>query len=151
MWKKVLLGLLVLFLALQLLRPTKNRGPAPGPDDLIVRSDPDPGIKQLLVNACYDCHSNQTRYPWYTEIQPVGWWIANHVKEGKSHLNFSTLGQLPPKRAAHKLEECANEVSEGEMPLASYKIAHANARLTPAQRKLLSNWFGIEQARYQPE
>jgi len=151
MWKKVLLGLLVLFLALQLIRPTKNQGPAPGPEDLIVRTDPDPGIKQLLITACYDCHSNQTRYPWYTEIQPVGWWITNHVKEGKSHLNFSALGQLPPKRVAHKLEECANEVSEGEMPLTSYKLVHPSARLTPAQRKLLSNWFGIERAKYQPE
>ncbi|MFT3868825.1 MAG: heme-binding domain-containing protein [Nibricoccus sp.] len=151
MWKKVLIGLLVLFLAIQLLRPAKDQGLPPGPNDLIVRTDPDPGIKQLLVNTCYDCHSNQTRYPWYTEVQPFGWWIAHHVKEGKSHLNFSTLGELSPKRAAQKLEQCADEVSEGEMPLASYKLAHPAARLTPAQRKLLSNWFGIERAKYQPE
>ena len=151
MWKKILIGLLVLFLAIQLVRPTKNQGPAAGPDDLIVRTDPDPGIKQLLVASCYDCHSNQTRYPWYAEVQPVGWFLANHVKEGKSHLNFSAIGQLTPKRAAHKLEQCADEVAEGGMPLTSYKLAHPDARLTPEQRKLLSNWFGLERSRYQTD
>lgn len=147
MWKKILLGLLIVFVALQFVRPAKNQGPADDPNDLIVRTAPDPAVKQLLETACYDCHSNRTRYPWYAEIQPVGWWLADHVKEGKSHLNFSTIGHLPPKRIAHKLDECAAEVGEGEMPLASYKIAHADARLTPAQRKLLSDWFGLESAR----
>ncbi len=148
MWKKILLGLIVLFLAIQLIRQPKNLGPARGPDDLIVRTAPDPEIGLLLENACYDCHSNQTRYPWYAEVQPVGWWLASHINEGKEHLNFSTIGQLTPKRAGRKLDQCAEEVTEGGMPLASYKLAHPNARLTPAQRKTLGNWFGIERAKY---
>jgi hypothetical protein len=141
----------VIFVALQFVRMPKNLGPAAGPDDLIVRTDPDPGIKRLLETSCYDCHSNQTRYPWYAEVQPIGWWLASHVKEAKGHLNFSTIGQLTPKRAAHKLEQCADEIEEGSMPLTSYKLAHPDARLTPAQRKLLSNWFGIERAKYPTE
>jgi len=147
MWKKILLGLLVLFLAIQFVRLPKNSGPAAGTDDLIVRTAPDPEARRLLETACYDCHSNQTRYPWYAEIQPVGWWLANHIKEGKGKLNFSTFGQLTPKRAAHKLEECSLAVAEGEMPLTSYKLAHPDARLTPAQQKFLSNWFSIERAK----
>jgi len=146
MKKRLLLGLLVLFAAIQLIRQPKNLGPSNGPDDLIVRTAPDPEVSRLLQTACYDCHSNTTRYPWYAEIQPVGWWLANHVKEGKGHLNFSTFGRLPPKRAAHKLEQCADEVTEGGMPLPSYKLAHPDARLTPDQQKLLGNWFGLERA-----
>ena len=151
MVKKILLGLLVLLLAIQFIRQPKNLGPAAGPDDLIVRTAPDPEIRRLLENSCYDCHSNRTRYPWYAEVQPVGWWLASHVNEAKGKLNFSTFGQYTPKRAAHKLEQSADEITEGGMPLSSYKLAHPAARLTPAQQKLLANWFGLERARIQPE
>lgn len=152
MWKRIFLGVLVILVAIQFIRQPKNLSPAgPGPDDLIVRTAPDPAIRLLLETACYDCHSNHTRYPWYADVQPVGWWLANHITEGKNHLNFSTFGQLTPKRAANKLDECADEVTEGGMPLASYKFAHPEARLTPAQRKLLSNWFGLEQAKFPAE
>lgn len=151
MWKKILVGLCIVFVAIQFVRMPKNQGAAPGSDDLIVRTAPDPSIQKLLESACYDCHSNQTRYPWYAEVQPVGWWLANHINDGKKHLNFSTLGQLSPKRAAHKLEECSDIVEDGDMPLTSYKLVHSDARLTPAQRKLLSNWFGIERSKYPTE
>ena len=148
MWKKLLLGALAFIVAIQLIRQPKNLGPSNGPDDLIVRTEPDPEIRRLLETACYDCHSNHTRYPWYAEVQPVGWWLASHVNEAKENLNFSTFGLLAPKRAALKLETCADEVTEGSMPLSSYKLAHPDARLTPAQQKLLSNWFGLERSRY---
>ncbi len=151
MVKKILLGFLVLLLAIQFIRQPKNFDPAAGPDDLIVRTAPDPEVRLLLETACYDCHSNRTRYPWYAEVQPIGWWLARHVKAAKEHVNFSTIGQLTPKRAARKLEACANEIIDGEMPLASYKLAHPAARLTPTQQKLLSDWFGFERARIQPE
>jgi hypothetical protein len=151
MWKKILLGLLALFLAMQLIRQPKNLGPASGSEDLIVRTAPDPEIRRLLETACYDCHSNHTRYPWYAEIQPVSWWLASHVDEAKHQLNFSTFGQLTPKRAAHNLEACDDEVTEGGMPLPSYKLAHPDARLTPAQRKLLGDWFGLERAKFPVE
>jgi len=151
MVKKILLGLLVLLLAIQVIRQPKNLGPAAGPDDLITRTAPDPDIGRLITTACYDCHSNHTRYPWYAEVQPVGWWLASHVKEAKGKLNFSTFGQYTPKRAAHKLEQCADEITDGGMPLASYKLAHPEARLTPDQRKLLANWFGLEHAKFPAE
>jgi hypothetical protein len=73
------------------------------------------------------------------------------VNEAKSHLNFSTFGQLSPKRAAHKLEACADEVTEAGMPLPSYKLAHPDARLTPAQRKFLGDWFGLEREKFPAE
>ena len=97
-------------------------------------------MKAILERACYDCHSNHTRYPWYAEIQPLGWWLADHVKEGKAHLNFSTFGTYPAKRQTRKLEELIEEVEGGNMPLGSYKLTHTDARLTPAEIKALTDW-----------
>ncbi len=151
MWKRILLGIAIILLSLQLIRMPANQGPAPGSDDLIVRTAPDPAILQLLQNACYDCHSDQTRYPWYAAIQPVGWWVYHHIKEGKRGVNLSRIGSLPPGKAANILKECAGEIEEGEMPLSSYRLLHPGARLTPAQRKLLSDWFGLEAAKLSPE
>ena len=141
MVKKILLGLLVVLLAIQFIRQSKNLGVVPSPADIQVRHPATPEIQHLLATACYDCHSNHTNYPWYAQIQPVGWWLADHINEGKEHVNFSEFGLLTPKRAARKLEQCADEVTEGGMPLTSYRLVHAEARLTPAQRKTLADWF----------
>ena len=73
----------------------------------------------LLESACYDCHSYKTKYQWYSNIAPVSWWLGHNVEEGREHLNFSTWGNYPTEKAEHKLEECAEEVDEGEMPLNS--------------------------------
>ena len=146
MVKKILLGLLVLLLAIQFIRQSKNFAPAPSPADIQIRHPLPPETRRILETACYDCHSNYTRYPWYAEVQPVSWWLADHIKEGKSHINFSEFDRLTPKRAARKLEQCADEVTDGGMPLTSYKFIHAEARLTDAQRKTLADWFDAVRA-----
>jgi hypothetical protein len=139
--KTILLGLLVVASGGQFIRPAKNlSAAAPGPDHLTVLHPPPAAVQAVLERACYDCHSNHTRYPWYAEIQPVGWWLAGHIKEGKSHLNFSTFGTYPAKRQMRKLEELIDEVEGGKMPLASYRRIHADARLTPAEIKALTDW-----------
>jgi hypothetical protein len=99
-----------------------------------------PEVRQLLIVACYDCHSDTTRYPWYANIQPAAWWLASHVNDGKEHLNFSEFGSYSSKRAARKLQQCIDELDDGTMPLKSYKIVHTDARLTDAQIKTLSDW-----------
>ncbi len=145
---KTLLGLGIIVISMQFYRPVKNLGsPAPDARDLLARHPAPPEVQTLLQNACYDCHSNTTRYPWYAEIQPVGWWLASHVQDGKKHLNFSTFADYTTKRAARKLEEASEVVREGEMPLASYKFAHAEARLTPEQTQRLADWFAAVRAR----
>ena len=139
--KIVLVVFAVLLVGAQFVRPAKNISTAaPGPDDLTVLRPPPAEVQAVLERACFDCHSNHTRYPWYAEIQPVGWWLADHVKEGKAHLNFSTFGTYPTKRQSRKLEELIEEVEEGKMPLGSYKLTHADARLTPAEIKALTDW-----------
>lgn len=139
--KVALLALAVIVAALQFFRPAKNLPPpGPNPVALAATHPVPPAVQTLLQRACYDCHSNHTRYPWYAEIQPVGWWLASHVKEGKAHLNFSAFGNYPLRRQAVKLGEIVDEVEEGHMPLASYKLAHPEARLTPAEIRTLVDW-----------
>lgn len=141
MWKKIFFGLLLLFLTIQFVRPPKNLSAITGPNDATVCYPTSPEVKQLLHTACYDCHSNHTRYPWYAEVQPVSWWLAHHVKDAKAHLNFSELGAYSKKTAVRRLNECIDEVEERAMPLPSYRIVHPDARLTEAQTKLLTEWF----------
>ncbi|MFM8485102.1 MAG: heme-binding domain-containing protein, partial [Bacteroidota bacterium] len=86
-------------------------------------------VMAVLKPACYDCHSNQTRYPWYAGIQPVAWWLAEHVNDGKRHLNFDEFTTRKIAVQNHKLEEIIEMVKEEEMPLGSYTWTHADARL----------------------
>ena len=92
-------------------------------------------------NSCYDCHSNNTVYPWYASVAPVSWVVVNHVKEGRSELNFSEWANLDPKKAAHKLDECKEVIEEGEMPLAGYVALHAKAKLDETTKQALLTWI----------
>ena len=139
--KKILMGAAVLFVAIQFVRPAKNVSAGPGPNDALARYPATPEVRQLLAVACYDCHSNNTRYPWYAEVQPVGWWLASHIKDAKGALNFSELGTYSTKTAVRRLDSCVDEITDHTMPLPSYRIIHTDARLTDAQIKLLAGWF----------
>lgn len=141
MKKKILLGVVVALIAIQFVRPARNLGPAePGPNDITTLHPTSPEVKAILAKACYDCHSDRTRYPWYADVQPVGWWLANHVDEGRHHLNFSQFGTLPANRAARKMSGFVRLVRNGKMPLSSYTWEHRDAILTDAERKALIDW-----------
>ena len=106
MAKKIILVLLALFVLIQFVRPKKNISTevVTARDISKVHSIPD-DVHQTLIKKCYDCHSNNTNYPWYSKIQPVGLWLGHHVEEGKEELNFSEFATYDKKRADHKLEE----------------------------------------------
>jgi hypothetical protein len=141
MVKKILLGIVVVLLGLQLFRPARNLATEPpGKDDLVVRYRPPQDVQRILEKACYDCHSNNTRYPWYANVQPVGWWLADHIKDGKRALNFSVFGSYPLARQGKKLDHISDEVSEKTMPLPSYTWIHRSAKLTDAEIKTLTDW-----------
>jgi hypothetical protein len=140
MIKKALLVLVVVLAAAQFIRPPRNLGTVAGPN-FIGNQHPIPAATaQVLERACYDCHSNHTEYPWYANVQPVASWLAWHINDGKRHLNFSEFATYSAKRAGKKLEEIGDEVREGGMPLWSYTLAHANARLSDEDKKLLVGW-----------
>jgi len=137
---KVLLGLLAVFIIIQFFTPEKNQSDAATPNDLFAHYPATDSLKQLIKTSCYDCHSNNTRYPWYSQIQPVAWWLDDHVKEGKRKFNFSEFATYPAKKADHKMEEFIELVKKEEMPLTSYTVIHTDAKLTNEQRVALTNW-----------
>ena len=105
-----------------------------------VQNPPD-AVFSILQHACYDCHSNNTRYPWYAHLQPVGWWVQDHVKAGRSELNFSEFGRWSTAEQIELLDHCADLVEKGKMPLGSYLRMHPRARLTAWQKSLLTEWL----------
>lgn len=140
MTKKIIFAFIILLIAAQFVRPARNEGSVAGPAFIGARKPVPADVAKVLQRACYDCHSNHTSYPWYADIQPVGWWLAMHVRDGRRHLNFSEFTTYSDKRAAHKLKEVAEEVREKGMPLRSYTWTHPEARLDDAERKLIIDW-----------
>jgi hypothetical protein len=132
-----LLGILVLMQLYPVTRPEVNLD---NPDDLITNVDMPEKISSILESACYDCHSNETKYPWYTNIAPVKWLIYDHVIDARDELNFSEWKRLTKKDMVEKLDDISSEVIEGEMPLKFYPLMHPNAKLTKADRKVVSEW-----------
>jgi len=135
--KNLLFAALIVFVLMQFYRPPLNES---GPQAYAVFEEetrPDQEIRTLLESACYDCHSDHTRYPWYNQVAPVS-----------EHLNFSDWESYSPKKKDHKLEEIAEEVKGSEMPLKEYTWTHEAARLTPEQRKLLIEWAEELRTRY---
>lgn len=106
-----------------------------------------PDVDVLLRRACYDCHSNETVWPWYTHVAPVSWLLARDVREARRELNFSTWDVYTTKKKTKKLEETAKEVTEGEMPPRSYVMVHRNAALPPADAERLRAWTAEEMAK----
>jgi len=141
MTKKILLTLGAVLLVIQLIRPVQNLSDDRTHDistKYVVPED----VNHILELACNDCHTNKTRYPWYSTIQPVAWRLNDHVVDGKRHLNLSTFTQLPIAVQNHKLEEVVEMVEKKEMPLDEYTYfgLHAEANLTDDQRQKIIIW-----------
>ena len=124
----------ILALAIQVIPVTRDNPPVTG--DIMAP----PAVAPVLRRACYDCHSNETVWPWYSRIAPVSWLLVRDVREGRRELNFSTWNQLDDQRRARKMKETRDEVSEGEMPPWYYTINHPDARLSSGDRALLLDW-----------
>ena len=138
--KKILLVLLVIFIVAQFFGPEKNEGDLASIEPFLKETMPPEDVKVILKKTCYDCHSSFTRYPWYNNITPVNYWMAEHVEDGKKHLDFSKWADYSVKKKDHKLEELIEMVEEKEMPLESYTWIHSEARLTDEQIESVNNW-----------
>ncbi|WP_394775640.1 heme-binding domain-containing protein [Flavobacterium sp.] len=136
--RAIIISLVILFgvvLAMQFFRPVIINPPVTG--DVKVPHE----VQTILKNSCYDCHSNQTNLSWYDKIVPVSWLVAQHIKEGRSGLNFSKWDELSPADQKAKLWESINQISQGAMPLASYTLAHPQAKLSQKDIKVLQNYI----------
>ncbi len=141
MKKKIIIGLVVVIVLIQFIRVDKTNLPVDAQQDFITITKPPVEVATLLKTACYDCHSNETNYPWYFDVAPISWWAKDHVNDGRKHLNFSIWGTYKEERKTHKLDEMFGEVEEGEMPLSSYTLMHGEAKLTAEQKTALVEWL----------
>ncbi|MBB5395283.1 heme-binding domain-containing protein [Mucilaginibacter sp. AK015] len=138
--KKILLGVLALFIAIQLIRPSKNISSGPSVNGIEKFYNVPADVRTVLKRSCYDCHSNNTYYPWYNTIQPVAWLLAHDVNEGKEHLNFDEFNTYSTNRKQHKLSDLVDEIKEDEMPLGIYTMIHRDAVLSAAEKQRLIGW-----------
>ena len=138
--KKLLLVLFVIAIAIQFIQPARNIDSKVLLTDITKLYAVPSNVQAILKTACYDCHSNNTNYPWYSHIQPGAWLMASHIKEGKAMLNFSRFGELSIRKQQSKLMGIINQIKDGEMPIASYTLIHRNAVLTPAEKAIVTNW-----------
>ena len=139
--KQILFVLLIGFIVMQFMQPARNQS------GQVLQTDFSPtyaipeNVQTLFKNTCYDCHSNNTNYPWYSMIQPIGWILARDIEDGKAKLNFSELGSLSSRKQISRLQQIENRIKDGTMPLPAYQLLHPSARLTEEEKQLLIGWI----------
>ena len=140
--KPIALVLLAAFIIIQFFRPEKNIQATDGPsaNDISTVYPVPKEVAAILQTSCYDCHSNNTHYPWYANLQPVAWWLEDHIKEGKKEINFSEFASYRIGRQYKKFEEINKQIEEGEMPLESYTLIHTETKLSAEQKAIIKNW-----------
>ncbi len=138
--KKILLGLLIVLVLIQFIQPARNKSSEILSTHLTKTTNVPGNVQSILKTACYDCHSNNTDYPWYSRIQPFGWILARHIRNGKAELNFNQFGSYSLRRQISKLNGIGNSVKDGTMPLNSYTMIHKSARLSKEDKTLLIDW-----------
>jgi hypothetical protein len=139
--KKIGVLVLILVVVIQFVQPMKNQSSGLGENDISRVYQIPVELHSVLQQKCYDCHSNNTRYPWYVNVQPIGWWLAAHVHEGKEELNFSEFKQYSEDRKAHKLKEIGEVTEDGSMPLKAYTLFHEGSELTDSDKQAIQNWL----------
>lgn len=138
--KKIGWGILVGGIIIQFIQPARNRSGQVLPSDISNGFHIPVKVQSLLKTACYDCHSNNTYYPWYANLQPIGLLLNNHIQKGKKELNFSEFGSYSRRRQQSKLKSIASQMNDGAMPLSSYTWMHKNAKLSIENKALIIDW-----------
>lgn len=144
-FKKILLALMTVFIGLQFIPSVRNQSGQMDKNDISIALKTPEKVRAVLVTSCYDCHSNNTRHPWYAKIQPVRYMLDKHVKEGKENLNLSGFGSYSTRRKLNKLRSMGNSIRDETMPLSSYTLIHRDATLTAVEKTLLLNWIARAQ------
>jgi hypothetical protein len=140
--KKIVLSGIVLFLLMQLYQPVRNVDYEQVSSLSFSKTFLVPGkVQTILQTSCFDCHSNNSNYPWYSNIQPVRAFMDSHIKEGKENLNFSEFGTYSTRKQQSKLDRMIKQIKSDEMPLASYTIIHRNAALNKESKVVLLQWI----------
>ena len=133
--------LFIVFVGIQFIPTTRNESNKVLRTDFIKTYNPPENISELLRTSCYDCHSNNTNYPWYNKVQPISWFLEGHIEEAKEELNFSEFGNYSNRKKKNKLKSIISEINDDEMPLSSYLIMHENARISDSNKLVLEKWL----------
>jgi len=148
--KIVALVLFIGFVVIQFIRPDFTNPPVNAADTLENSAQLPDNVKQILNRSCADCHSNETKYPWYSKIQPSAWFLKDHIDEGRHELNLSVWNTYEPRRKKRKLDEICEQVESREMPLPSYLWIHGDAKMSDEDIKTLCDWTKTESAKITP-
>lgn len=140
MRKKIFIGIVLLLVVIQFIRPARNVSQGTTANDISKAYTVPPAVDSIMQRSCNDCHSNNTHYPWYANIQPVGWWLQMHVNDGKEELNFSTFLDYTPKLQHGLLKQSARLVQKNRMPLDNYTWMHKDAVLSDEDKKVFMAW-----------
>lgn len=138
--KKILLLLLLVLMGIQFIRPVRNESGQLLSTDITKTFNIPDSVLNVLKISCYDCHSNNTNYPFYVNIEPVGWILNNHIKNGKDKLNFSDFGSYSQRRQMSKFKSIASQIQDDKMPISSYLMLHKKAVLSSGNKELIINW-----------
>lgn len=139
--KITVLFLFIAFVGIQFIPTTRNQSDKVLETDFTKTFNVPGDVQNMLKTSCYDCHSNNTNYPWYNRIQPAAWFMEGHITDGKKELNFSEFGDYSDRRKKSKLKSIISQIKSDEMPLPSYLWIHWDAELSPQEKKLLENWI----------
>ena len=140
MKKKILYTLLGILIVIQFVPSGRPDNKPVAGSDIHEQMDIPDEVSVILKNACYDCHSQESNYPWYASVAPVSFLVSRDVREGREHLDFSLWKEIPLKKKLKVLGEIGEEIEEGDMPLPIYPPLHPKAKLTQQDRELLVNW-----------
>ena len=145
--KWTLIVFVCLFILIQLKRPARTNPAVDASKTIEAHTQMAQPAKDILERSCRDCHSNNTEWPWYTNVAPLSWWITDHVNSGRQNMNLSEWGKLDRDRQGKKLQQICDEVQDGVMPLSSYLPMHPKAKLSEQDKKTLCDWTAAERAR----
>ncbi len=141
--KKIIIVLVIAFIGIQFIPRTYNLSDTIPENDISNTLDIPENIQLIFETSCYDCHSNNTEYPWYNMIQPISYFMEGHITEGKEELNFSEIGSYSNRKLKSKLKSIINQIDDEEMPMFSYTIIHRKAILSEENKKQIKKWVSI--------
>ncbi len=145
--KWILIVIVCLFILIQVKRPARTNPAVDESQTIFARTQMTPQVAAIFNRSCVDCHSNKTVWPWYTNVEPISWFIVDHVNTGRKNMNLSEWGKLDSGRQDRKLRQICDEVTDGAMPLSTYTPLHPGSKLSPAEVKTLCDWTAAERAR----
>ena len=140
----IIFSLLAILLIIQFIKIDTKPSKTDVNNDYLVLTKASKEVNNIIKNSCYDCHSYETNYPWYSKTAPISWMVNTHIKEGRKHINFSEWGNYSIERQTHLQGECIEVLENNEMPLKSYTMVHTDAKLSGDSKKTLLQWFDLQ-------